>query len=95
MVSPSFTMLCSYLPTLLFLFLSLPLSPLPPSPSQSERDVSVRMRAIDLLYAMCDHTNAKTIVEELMTYLQKADYSIRETLVSGTCGVWCDMDHVL
>jgi AP-2 complex subunit alpha len=48
---------------------------------QSERDVSVRMRAIDLLYAMCDHTNAKTIVEELMSYLQKADYGIRETLV--------------
>ena len=55
----------------------------------------MRMRAIDLLYAMCDHTNAKTIVEELMTYLQKADYGIRETLVSselasnvhGTVGV--------
>ena len=48
---------------------------------QSERDVSVRQRAIDLLYAMCDHTNAQTIVEELLHYLEKADYSIRETLV--------------
>ena len=46
------------------------------------------MRAIDLLYAMCDHTNAKAIVEELMNYLQKADYGIRETLVRGRgCGV--------
>ena len=51
------------------------------SSSQTERDVSVRMRAIDLLYAMCDHTNAKTIVEELISYLQRADYGIRETLV--------------
>ena len=51
-----------------------------PSP-QTERDVSVRQRAIDLLYAMCDHTNAQTIVEELLHYLEKADYSIRETLV--------------
>ena len=49
--------------------------------SQTERDVSVRQRAIDLLYAMCDHTNAQTIVEELLHYLEKADYSIRETLV--------------
>ena len=30
---------------------------------------------------MCDHTNAQTIVEEMLHYLEKADYSIRETLV--------------
>ena len=51
--------------------------------SQSERDISVRQRAIDLLYAMCDHSNAQAIVGELMKYLEKADYSIRETLVSS------------
>ena len=50
--------------------------------SQTERDISVRQRAIDLLYAMCDHSNAKTVVEELLQYLETADYSIRETLVS-------------
>lgn len=50
---------------------------------QTERDISVRQRAIDLLYAMCDHSNAKTIVEELLHYLETADFSIRETLVSG------------
>ena len=43
--------------------------------------MSVRQRAIDLLYAMCDHSNAQTIVGELLQYLEKADYSIRETLV--------------
>ena len=48
---------------------------------QTEREVSVRQRAIDLLYAMCDHDNAQTIVEELLHYLEKTDYSIRETLV--------------
>ena len=53
----------------------------PLSVPQTERDVSVRQRAIDLLYAMCDHANAQTIVEELLRYLEKADYSIRETLV--------------
>jgi hypothetical protein len=30
---------------------------------------------------MCDHTNAQIIVEELLHYPDKADYSIRETLV--------------
>ncbi len=49
--------------------------------TQTEKDISVRQRAIDLLYAMCDHSNAKAIVEELLEYLEKADYSIRETLV--------------
>lgn len=48
---------------------------------QTEKDISVRQRAIDLLYAMCDHSNAKTIVEELLQYLETADYSMRETLV--------------
>ena len=52
--------------------------------SQNERDVSVRQRAVDLLYAMCDHSNAVTIVTELLEYLKsKADYSIREELVRG------------
>ena len=38
---------------------------------------------------MCDHTNAQTIVEELLHYLEKADYSIRETLVGVVTGnVW-------
>lgn len=48
---------------------------------KTERDVSVRQRAIDLLYAMCDRSNATTIVGELLNYLEKADYAIREELV--------------
>ncbi|EDV28677.1 uncharacterized protein TRIADDRAFT_19420 [Trichoplax adhaerens] len=48
---------------------------------KSERDVSVRQRAIDLLYAMCDKTNAIEIVEEMLNYLKTADYSIREEMV--------------
>ena len=49
---------------------------------QTERDVSVRQRAVDLLYAMCDRTNADQIVGEMLIYLEKADYSIREEMVS-------------
>ncbi|KAI6201634.1 AP-2 complex subunit alpha [Aphelenchoides besseyi] len=48
---------------------------------KTERDVSVRQRAVDLLYAMCDRTNAVNIVNEMLAYLETADYSIREEMV--------------
>uniref|UniRef100_A0A667WFT7 AP-2 complex subunit alpha n=1 Tax=Myripristis murdjan TaxID=586833 RepID=A0A667WFT7_9TELE len=48
---------------------------------KTERDVSVRQRAVDLLYAMCDRSNAKQIVAEMLSYLETADYSIREEIV--------------
>lgn len=53
----------------------------------------MRQRAIDLLYAMCDHSNAEAIVAELLTYLEKADYSIRERLVRGWEYMTGDMDQ--
>ncbi|KAH7954057.1 hypothetical protein HPB49_015258 [Dermacentor silvarum] len=46
-----------------------------------ERDVSVRQKAVDLLYAMCDRTNAQLIVGEMLSYLETADYAIREEMV--------------
>ena len=48
---------------------------------KTERDVSVRQRAVDLLYAMCDRSNSEEIVLEMLTYLETADYSIREEMV--------------
>lgn len=44
-------------------------------------DISIRKRALDLLYGMCDRDNSKTIVSELLSYLTTADYAIREELV--------------
>lgn len=44
--------------------------------------MSVRQRAADLLYAMCDRSNAKQIVSEMLRYLETADYAIREEIVS-------------
>lgn len=43
--------------------------------------MSVRQRAVDLLYAMCDKSNAEEIVGEMLAYLETADYSIREEMV--------------
>nr|CAD7392626.1 unnamed protein product [Timema cristinae] len=45
-----------------------------------EKDVSVRQQAVDLLYAMCDKSNAEEIVQEMLNYLETADYSIREEM---------------
>ncbi|XP_037373225.1 AP-2 complex subunit alpha-2 isoform X1 [Talpa occidentalis] len=48
---------------------------------KTERDVSVRQRAVDLLYAMCDRSSARQIVAEMLSYLETADYAIREEIV--------------
>lgn len=69
---------------------------------QTERDVSVRQRAVDLLYAMCDRSNAQQIVAEMLNYLETADYSIREEIVRYLCflkffhsWLWHHMYHLL
>ena len=49
--------------------------------SLRDRDISVRRRALDLLYSMCDTSNSKEIVAELLKYLQIADYGLREEMV--------------
>lgn len=46
-----------------------------------DADISIRKRALDLLYGMCDKNNAKGIVSELLSYLATADFAIREELV--------------
>ncbi|GJN74268.1 Armadillo-like helical [Purpureocillium lilacinum] len=49
--------------------------------SLKDRDISVRRKGLDLLYSMCDATNAQIIVGELLHYLQNADFAIREEMV--------------
>ena len=49
--------------------------------SLKDKDISVRRRALDLLYSMCDLKNAKTIVQELLDYLHSADFAIKEEVV--------------
>jgi len=49
--------------------------------SLRDRDISVRRKGLDLLYSMCDTTNAQPIVNELLKYLQTADFSLREEMV--------------
>jgi AP-2 complex subunit alpha len=49
--------------------------------SLRDRDISVRRKGLDLLYSMCDSTNSQPIVNELLKYLQSADFAIREEMV--------------
>lgn len=49
--------------------------------SLRDKDISVRRRALDLLYSMCDGDNSELIVDELLRYLKVADYALREEMV--------------
>ncbi|KAH7911207.1 adaptin N terminal region-domain-containing protein [Hygrophoropsis aurantiaca] len=49
--------------------------------SLRDKDISVRRRALDLLYSMCDVDNSELIVGELLRYLKVADYALREEMV--------------
>ena len=49
--------------------------------SLRDRDISVRRKGLDLLYSMCDPSNSQPIVNELLKYLQNADFAIREDMV--------------
>jgi AP-2 complex subunit alpha len=44
-------------------------------------DVSIRRRALDLLFTMCDQSNSSDIVHELLKYLTVTEFSMREELV--------------
>ncbi len=62
--------------------------------SLSDPDISIRRRALDLLFAMCNSQNVTDIMDELLGYLDVADLSMREELVLK-CAllaeryVWC------
>ena len=47
-------------------------------------DVSIRRRAMDLLFTMCSEGNVRDVVQELLNYLEVADFSMREELVLKT-----------
>ncbi|KAG5355227.1 AP-2 complex subunit alpha [Yarrowia sp. E02] len=46
-----------------------------------DKDISIRRKSLDVLYCVCDSSNVKTIVAELLKYLVTADFAIREEMV--------------
>jgi len=49
--------------------------------SLDDDDMSIRKRALDLLYSICDEDNVVEILEHLLRYLNKAEYEMREDMV--------------
>lgn len=46
----------------------------------NEKDVSIRRRALDILYIMCTQATASKIVEKLLSYTEEHDVQIKEEL---------------
>jgi len=46
-----------------------------------DADVTIRKRALNLVFLMCDKSNALVVVKELLSHLANADVSIREEMV--------------
>lgn len=44
-------------------------------------DISLRRRALDVLFEMCNSTNAEEIVSELLAYMPVAESQLKEELV--------------
>ena len=49
--------------------------------SLRDNDISIRRRALDILYLMCTNQTAPKIVEDLMQYVDESDLLFREELV--------------
>eukprot|EP00823_Brevimastigomonas_motovehiculus_P003609 TRINITY_DN2224_c2_g1_i1.p1 TRINITY_DN2224_c2_g1~~TRINITY_DN2224_c2_g1_i1.p1 ORF type:complete len:979 (+),score=275.98 TRINITY_DN2224_c2_g1_i1:88-3024(+) len=49
--------------------------------SLNDNDISIRKRALDLFYVLCDKKNATGIVRDLIDFITKADLAIKEELV--------------
>lgn len=49
--------------------------------SLKDQDISIRRRALDLVYSMCDTTSVRETVAELLSYLETADMHLKEELV--------------
>lgn len=49
--------------------------------SLKDQDISIRRRALDILYLMCTQRLAPRIVTELLNYLNESDLNFKEELV--------------
>jgi AP-2 complex subunit alpha len=48
---------------------------------KTEKDTTIQRRAVDVLYGVCDPKNVTEVVSELLKFLERAEYTIREELV--------------
>eukprot|EP01023_Acetabularia_acetabulum_P060661 TRINITY_DN72938_c0_g1_i2.p2 TRINITY_DN72938_c0_g1~~TRINITY_DN72938_c0_g1_i2.p2 ORF type:complete len:167 (+),score=40.42 TRINITY_DN72938_c0_g1_i2:216-716(+) len=60
--------------------------------SLKDHDVSIRKRALDLLYKICDSSNAHQILNELLATLPAADQTMKEQMVMNL--LYCSVQKV-
>jgi AP-1 complex subunit gamma-1 len=52
-----------------------------------DHDISIRRRALDLVYALVNETNIRMLVRELLSFLATADLEFRADLTAKICMV--------
>lgn len=60
--------------------------------SLKDADVSIRRRALDVLFVMCDSSNAESIVKELVDFLVVADVTLK-VRPHRPCRTLLDLTH--
>ena len=50
-----------------------------------DHDIVIKKKALDLLYQICTTANVKSIVKELMGFLQGAEKEFKEELANKIC----------
>ena len=52
--------------------------------SLRDPDISIKKRALDVLFQMCNSTNCNSIIDELLIGMKEADFNIKEDIVQKT-----------
>ena len=52
--------------------------------SLRDPDISIKKRALDVLFQMCNSTNCSSIIDELLIDMKEADFNIKEDIVQKT-----------
>ena len=52
-----------------------------------DADVSIRKRALELVYLLVNETNVKPLTKELVDYLEISDEDFKEDLTAKICSI--------
>ena len=52
-----------------------------------DADVSIRKRALELVYLLVNDTNVKPLTKELVDYLEVSDQDFKEDLTAKICSI--------
>lgn len=58
-----------------------------PNAVEQDSDVSIRKRALELVYALVNESNVKTLTKELIEYLKVSDPEFKPDLTAKICAL--------